>query len=135
MQLATNGTLLAKHAELLVETSPDKIWVSLDGPQEINDRQRGDGVFARAVDGIDRVHALCERRGVAYPLIGISVVVTPFNYRYLETFFFQALDLGKLDCVSLELQAYLTEQDHHDYEHVLQREFGVATAPDGAGDL
>ena len=133
VQLATNGTLLAKHAELLVESSPERIWVSLDGPQEINDRQRGDGVFARAVDGIDRVHALREQRGVAYPLIGISVVVTPFNHRYLETFFFQALDLSKLDCVSLELQAYLTERNHHDYENVLQREFSVSTAP-MAGD-
>ena len=76
---------------------------------------------------------LRERRGVAYPLIGVSVVVTPFNYRYLETFFFEALDLSKLDCVSIELQAYLTEQDHRDYEHVLQREFGVATAPVGEG--
>jgi hypothetical protein len=43
--------------------------------------------------------------------------------------FFQALDLSKLDCVSLELQTYLTEEDHRDYEHVLQQEFGVATAP------
>ena len=133
VQLATNGTLLANHAELLVESSSDKIWVSLDGPQEINDRQRGDGVFSQAVDGIDRVHALRAQRGVAYPLIGISVVVTPFNHRSLETFFSQALDLGKLDCVSLELQAYLTEQNHHDYEHVLQREFGVAAAPMARG--
>jgi radical SAM protein with 4Fe4S-binding SPASM domain len=133
VQLSTNGTFLAKHAELLVETSAERIWVSLDGPKEINDRQRGDGVFAQAVDGIDNVHALRERRGVAYPLIGINVVVTPFNYRHLETFFFQALDLSKLDCVSLELQAYLTEQNHHDYEHVLQREFGIATAPVARG--
>ena len=63
VQLPTNGTLLAKHAELLVETAPERIWVSLDGPPEINDRQRGDGVFARAVEGIDRLHALRERRG------------------------------------------------------------------------
>jgi radical SAM protein with 4Fe4S-binding SPASM domain len=133
LHLPTNGTSLADHAELLVETSPERIWVSLDGPPEINDRQRGYGVFASAVEGIDRVHALRERRGVAYPLIGISVVVTPFNYRYLELFFFQALDLNKLDCVSIELQAYLTEQDHHKYEHVLQQEFGIATAPVARG--
>jgi radical SAM protein with 4Fe4S-binding SPASM domain len=133
VQLATNGTLLAKHADLLVESSPDRIWVSLDGPPEINDRQRGDGVFARAVEGIDRVHALRVRRGVAHPLIGINFVVTPYNYRHLETFFFQALDLGKLECVSLELQAYLTEQNHHDYEDVLQREFSIATAPMARG--
>jgi len=129
VQLSTNGTLLAKHAEMLVETSPERIWVSLDGPPEINDRQRGDDVFARAVQGIDTVHALRKRLGVSYPLMGTSVVITPLNFRYLEEMFFQALDLRKLDCVSLELQAYLREQDHQDYEHVLQREFGIATAP------
>ena len=131
--LPTNGTLLAQHAELLVETSPDRIWVSLDGPPEINDRQRGHGVFDRAIEGIGRLHAIRQRRGLTYPQIGVSLVVTPLNYRYLQTFFFEALDLSKLDCVSIELQAYLTEQDHGDYEQVLQREFGIATAPVAKG--
>ena len=51
VQLSTNGTLLAKYAELLVETAPERIWVSLDGPPEINDRQRGDGVFRQGRRG------------------------------------------------------------------------------------
>lgn len=133
VHLPTNGTLLAKHAELLVESSADRIWVSLDGPPEINDQQRGAGVFARAVDGIDKVYGIRKQRGVDHPLIGVSVVVTPFNYRYLEAFFFQALDSSKLDCISIELQAYLTEQDHRDYQSVLKREFDIAHAPVARG--
>jgi radical SAM protein with 4Fe4S-binding SPASM domain len=131
--VVTNGTLLAHHANLLVNSSLERIWVSLDGPREINDRQRGDGVFSRALDGIHRVHSLREQRGVAYPLIGVSVVITPFNHQHLEAFFSQAMDLQKLDCVSLELQAYLTERNHHDYENVLQREFDVSAAPMARG--
>src|SRR5512135_1618584 len=127
-QLSTNGVLLARYAELLVETAPERIWVSLDGPPEINDRQRGEGVFARAVEGIDAVRALRDQLGAADPLIGVSTVVTPLNHRALESFLFDALDLDKLDCLSIELQAYLTDRDHRDYERVLQREFSVASA-------
>jgi radical SAM protein with 4Fe4S-binding SPASM domain len=127
-QMPTNGTLLAKSAERLVEAGLHRIWVSLDGPPEINDRQRGPGVFTRAVEGIDRLQAVRRRRGVRYPLIGINTVVTPLNYRHLKTFFFEALDLTKVDCISLELQAYLTAQNHRQYEELLQREFGVSEA-------
>jgi len=41
--IPTNGTLLEKMAEMLVETGPDKIWVSLDGPEEITDGAEGTG--------------------------------------------------------------------------------------------
>jgi radical SAM protein with 4Fe4S-binding SPASM domain len=101
----------------------DRFWISLDGPPEINDAQRGKGVFAKAVRGIDKLYALRQAKGLKEPQIGISTVITPTNYRYLEEFFFDALDISKLDCISLELQAYLTERDHHDYVGVLRREF------------
>lgn len=128
VHLPTNGTLLEKYSDLLVETSPDRVWVSLDGPPEINDHQRGGGVFKKAVDGIDALHALRTRKGLSYPKIGISTVITALNYRHLETLFFESLDIGKIGCISLELQAYLTEKNHQDYESVLNKQFGVNRA-------
>jgi radical SAM protein with 4Fe4S-binding SPASM domain len=133
VHLPTNGTLLAKHARLLVETATDRIWVSLDGPPEINDAQRGAGVFDDAIRGIDALHAARAAAGANRPHIGISTVITPANYRHLDRFFFASLDLGKIDCISLELQAYLTETDHGDYERVLQNEFGIRHAPVARG--
>lgn len=129
VHLPTNGTLLEKRADLLTTYPPDRIWVSLDGPPEINDFQRGKGVFAKAARGIDKLHALREAKGLKHPQIGVSTVITPANYRSLETFFFEALDISKLDCISLELQAYITERDHRDYVGVLRKEFGVQDAP------
>lgn len=133
VHLPTNGTLLAKKAEMLVRTPPERIWVSLDGPPEINDRQRGEGVFQRAVEGIDTVLALRDRARQAEPMIGVSTVVTPDNHASLETLFFEALDLSRLDCVSIELQAYITEQNHHDYVGVLQDHFDLQSAPIAKG--
>src|ERR1700748_2444164 len=43
----TNGTLLNHHAEELIAAPPDRIWISLDGPPDVNDRQRGKGVFEK----------------------------------------------------------------------------------------
>ncbi len=39
--VTTNGTLPWKHLPL------DRVWVSLDGPQQVHDSIRGDGVFDR----------------------------------------------------------------------------------------
>lgn len=133
VHLPTNGTLLEKMAEMLVETSPERIWVSLDGPSRINDAQRGAGVFEKAVKGIDRLYALRAKSGSSYPQIGVGMCITPTNHGFIEEFFFDALDLSKLDCITLELQAYLTENNHQNYERVLQREFGVLTAPIAKG--
>ena len=50
----SNGTLIDdKTAEALSELRPVFVQVSLDGPEEIHDRIRGAGSFARAVEGID----------------------------------------------------------------------------------
>jgi len=43
----TNGTLLANNAAMLVRTGFDSIRVSLDGPQDVNDLQRGKGVMRK----------------------------------------------------------------------------------------
>ncbi|MGG1618894.1 radical SAM/SPASM domain-containing protein [Paenibacillus sp. NRS-1782] len=129
VHMPTNGTLLEKYAELLVAYPPERIWISLDGPREVNDAQRGKGVFSKALKGIDKLYKLRAQTGSSYPQIGISTVVTPSNYKHLETFFFEALDISKLDCISLELQAYITQQNHDHYAGVLRKEFGVQEAP------
>jgi radical SAM protein with 4Fe4S-binding SPASM domain len=129
VQFPTNGTLLEKRAELLVGMSVHRIWVSLDGPPQINDRQRGSGVFERAVAGMRKVRALRERQGTTNPQVCVEAVVTPATYRFLEEFFFESLDLTLLDGVSIELQTYLSREAHQEYKNVLGQEFGTGPAP------
>lgn len=129
----TNGTLLEKNAEMLVETEPNKIWMSLDGPEEINDRQRGKGVFKKVIRGIDKLYELRESKGKKFPKIGVSFIITPLNFRYLEEFFFQHIDLSKLDHISMEVQLYATEEQYGQYKEVLKEHFGVHDAPYARG--
>jgi len=45
-EIVTNGTLIARHAETLRHHF-DRIFVSIDGPRELHDAVRGNGVFDR----------------------------------------------------------------------------------------
>jgi len=129
----TNGTYLEKYAQQLVDSQPTQVWVSLDGPQTINDLQRGKGVFAKALAGIEKVIQLRDEKSVSYPKLGITYVVTPDNYQYIESFFLNSIDLSMLSCVSIELQSYATAQQVADYEQVLKTQFNVDGSPCAQG--
>jgi radical SAM protein with 4Fe4S-binding SPASM domain len=125
----TNGTLLEAQAKLLVAAAPTRVWVSLDGPKPINDRQRGKGVFDRAMQGIAAVDRNKREVGSRYPELGITYVVTPDNFRDIERFFFDAVDLSLLSCVSIELQSYATEDQLREHARVMHAEFGIVSTP------
>lgn len=125
----TNGTLLEKYAERLVDRGPTRLWISLDGPPAVNDRQRGRGVFERAVRGLARIHAAKRARNSPYPELGIACVVTPDTAPHLEALFLDGIDLGQLGAISIELQSYATREQAEAYAQVLRQEFGVERTP------
>lgn len=135
VDIPTNGMLIARQAEMLVDCRPDRLWISLDGPEAINDRQRGDGVFKAALEGIDRLYRVREASGGEYPKIGVTFIVTPLTHTYIEELFLSCLDLDKLDHLSIEFQTYITEAKHRDYQRVLQDAFGLDQAPIAAGSI
>ncbi len=128
--IPTNGTLLEKMADMLVETGPDKIWVSLDGPEGINDEQRGKGVFKKGVAGIRRILELRNRAGKALPKVGVTCIVTPRSHLHIEELFLRSIDLGSLDHISIEAQLFATQDQCRRYGEVLSREFGVSDPAD-----
>jgi radical SAM protein with 4Fe4S-binding SPASM domain len=125
----TNGTLLEKYAERLVDNGPTVLWVSLDGPAAVNNRQRGSGVFERAVRGLARLGAVKCIKGSRHPKLGIACVVTPDNFEHIETLFLETIDLGLLDFISIELQSYATRAQANAYGEVLGQEFAVKATP------
>jgi radical SAM protein with 4Fe4S-binding SPASM domain len=125
----TNGTLVEQHAERLVDHQPSRVWISLDGPQAVNDAQRGNGVFRRALRGLEALVAEKRRRGSRLPEIGIACVVTPVNHLQIGELFLESLDLAEIGAVSIELQSWATEAQHRAYARLLREEFGVPAAP------
>lgn len=125
ISFSTNGTLLEAHAELLVETAPTHLWVSVDGPPEVNDAQRGRGVFLRAMAGIKAVTRERMARKSTFPRLGITYVVTVASAPHIEEFFRECTDLSALVSVSIELQRYATADQVRTYAADLAAEFGA----------
>ncbi|HUT25162.1 MAG TPA: radical SAM protein [Sumerlaeia bacterium] len=86
--LVTNGSLLERQAERLVEIGVDNVTVSLDGPEEVHDRIRCvAGTFQRAVEGIRAVQEARRRASSRYPALKVNCVITPDSIdTLLETY-------------------------------------------------
>jgi len=123
----TNGTLLAKNASMLVRTGFDSIRVSLDGPQETNDIQRGKGSFAKAIKGIETLYNEREKSGKKKPTISLIYTITNDNYSTIEKLFLEELDLTKIDWVTLQMQNFLTESMGEVYAKFLKSEFDITS--------
>jgi MoaA/NifB/PqqE/SkfB family radical SAM enzyme len=126
--IPTNGTLVEKHAKELVDCQASRLWISLDGPESINDAQRGQGVFKRVIRGLHALTGEKRRRGSLVPELGITCVVTPGNHLSIEELFLHTLDLSPISLVSIELQSYVTQAQYRDYARLLREEFGVSSA-------
>lgn len=135
VDIPTNGMLIKKHAEMLCETKPSRLWISLDGPKEINDEQRGDGVFDKVTEGIETLFELRETKGLTEPKIGCTFIVTPLTHMYIEEFFMKHIDLDKIDHLSIEFQTFATEDTVQQHQAHFKKVFGIPETPCAAGML
>lgn len=127
VDIPTNGMKLEKKAPVVVGTGVKRLWISLDGPREINDDQRGEGVFNQVLKSIDAV--LKERElQKKETRVGITFIVTPTTWQYIEEFFLHSIDMSKIDHISIEFQSYITEEKYHRYCEYLEKEHNILSA-------
>ncbi|MFA6355978.1 MAG: radical SAM protein [Candidatus Omnitrophota bacterium] len=114
--LLTNGILLDRQkTEELSKCWPDKITVSIDGPEEVHDKIRGiNGVFKKATQGLANLKAERDRTGSRLPVIGIHATICSTNVGHLDNIIGIYRELG-IDEVSFQ---YITETG----EDVINRE-------------
>jgi len=95
VQLQTNGTLLAKVADLLVDQGVEMVNVSIDGPEEVHDRIRTHrGALQLTLKGIRALTAARQKRGSPGPVLLINCVATKANLGFLDQIVPLALSLG-----------------------------------------
>lgn len=76
----TNGTLLYKFADELVELGVDCISISIDGPPEIHDAIRGkQGVFQKVMEGVKAIKESKQRRKSSLPLLRVLTTLNGAN--------------------------------------------------------
>ncbi len=123
----TNGTLIAEHAKMLIRTGFDLVRVSIDGPREVNDSQRGKGSHDKAFEGIETLHNEKLKAGKHRPFIGIIYTVTPKNYNSIKEFFLEDLNLSAIKNVSIQIENFLTDEMGEKYAKMLRTEFGITS--------
>jgi MoaA/NifB/PqqE/SkfB family radical SAM enzyme len=97
--MTTNALTLKQKAEGLCEAGLKDIFISLDGPEEIHNKIRGNGrSFQKAVEGIEELlnHNL-------RPEISVFSVITEWNLGHLKSFadFFKNFPLKQLGFMHL----------------------------------
>jgi radical SAM protein with 4Fe4S-binding SPASM domain len=121
----TNGTMLSEHASMLVRTGFDSVRVSIDGPREINDDQRGKGSYDKAMAGIETLYKEKVRSGKNTPFMDIIYTITPTNYLSIEQFFLEELNLSAIDRVSIQMENFLTLRMGEAYSNFIKSEFNL----------
>ncbi len=85
--ITTNGFMLPRLAEALVEIGVHEITVSIDGPEETHDHIRGrKGSFRNLYEGIERVNEARAARGAQVPIVRFSYTLTDENYTQMTDF-------------------------------------------------
>ncbi|MFX1344669.1 MAG: radical SAM protein [Promethearchaeota archaeon] len=121
----TNGTMLAEHASMLVRTGFDSVRVSIDGPREINDTQRGKGSYDRAMAGIETLYKKKLGSGKRTPYMDIIYTITPTNYLSIEQFFLEELNLSTIDRVTIQMENFITAEMGESYSNFIKSEFNL----------
>jgi MoaA/NifB/PqqE/SkfB family radical SAM enzyme len=77
VSINTHGAYDGRLLERIIDSPVDDIRISIDGPQEIHDSLRGEGVFARAINSVRAIKAAGKR-------VRINAMVFKGNVYVLE---------------------------------------------------
>ncbi len=95
----TNGTMLQKHAGVIVDLGVEKVTVSIEGPPEVHNRICDfDRAYELALSGIQALAEAKKKRRSPYPFIDVKSVITPANAGRLEPVV-KLLDTGWIQMV------------------------------------
>lgn len=117
--VCTNGIFVEKHLSAIRDNPYLIFYLSIDGPKEINDRLRGDGVYDLTVNGMRSLKKLHRK-----PYVGVQFTLQPENVQYLHRTCKEMVALGA-DWILVNLQWFLTPQQALQYEAVLQKEYKI----------
>ncbi len=87
LSITTNGYLLPKFAEELVDAGVDNIIISLDGLSQVHNKTRGiKDSFEKAIEGLKKIESLKRKYNKKHPLVSINNTITQYNFNHLVSF-------------------------------------------------
>ena len=115
----TNGMLLDRQLDALADNPYATFLISLDGPEEQNDRLRGQGVYQKVVENIRLLKRLRHP-----PYIGIQFTIRPENVGVMYAFCKEMASLG-VDWVLLNPCWFISESQARAYEQFMLKHFQI----------
>lgn len=116
----TNGVLLNRYEEYLLDNPLLSILISLDGCEKQNDAIRGKGMYKKVISNI---RSLVQPQRV-HPHVGTQFTIQEENYHSMLAFSHEMSLLG-IDWVLFNLCWSITAEQASAYETVLKEKFGV----------
>jgi len=126
LNITTNGFLLPDMAERLARTGIAKITVSLDGPKDIHNGERGNELsYQRAIEGIRKIIDYKKKTLSGTPSIIINTVISPLNQGNICRFL-EGLPLNDIDHVNIELMTFCTREIADIHNRKFGRQFAAS---------
>jgi MoaA/NifB/PqqE/SkfB family radical SAM enzyme len=133
--ITSNGYMLPRRAEALVEIGVDELTISVDGPSEVHDAIRGrKGSFARLYEGIELVNQARARTGRSMPRVRISATINDLNFACLRACIEQLSPL-RPDGINFAHPSFITDEMASRHNATYTGEFAVARSSLGRMDL
>jgi len=83
--IITNGVLIGRWAQEIVDIGLDEIIFSLDGPEEIHDKiRRVPGTFNKSIEGSHILNDIKHKKNTTKPLININSTLSEISYKYTD---------------------------------------------------
>jgi MoaA/NifB/PqqE/SkfB family radical SAM enzyme len=110
MNITTNGLLLEKRVDEILDSGLHRLSVSLDGPPRIHDEMRGvPGTYDKVINGLRMLDLKKKERGMQFPEVLINSFVCDTNHAYLLEFV-ESLPKDLISHVNIKLMVYSTKE-------------------------
>ena len=122
--MITNGTLINKYAEEIIDSGLDEIIFSLDGSEKVHDSIRGiHGTYQKALTGFKKLHQIKINRGIKKPFININSTIFEYNHKS----FIETLDAAKdfhPDNFTFHHLLFLKDKSVDTFQNFFHQKFG-----------
>ena len=123
--MITNGILLEKHANSIINLGTDEIIFSLDGPREVHDEVRGaKGTFDRAFKGLKLIRDIKKKSGLNKPVVNISSTIFETNYKRLDELISIAEEL-MASTITFHHLIFLSKEMYNHHNKIFKGYYGM----------
>ena len=127
-EFSTNGLLLSKNAQRIVDKNVGVLSISLDSHRsEVHDEIRGlPGLFEQACVGIQTLLKIRSESRRKHPLVKIHFTLLPENMNeMLDYYDYFTNRFPELNKIKFHFPRFVTRTMAQEYSTVLKREFGI----------